>query len=93
MRRYHDMGFLMGLPFEEFCDLSILASKKIQEEEIRAQWTALLPFMFMKVLKYMPFQEYLESCTGATVDMRPKEEIIAEIMALHGMESMEDGNI
>ncbi len=82
------MGFLMKLPFEDLCDLIVVASEKIQEEQIRAQWVAMLPFMAIQWLEWKPFQEYLESCTGATVDRRPIEEIEKEIAALHGMESL-----
>ena len=90
------MGFLMKLPFEDLCDLIVVASEKIQEEQIRAQWVAMLPFMAIQWLEWKPFQEYLESCTGATIDRRPAQEIIDEILAVHNAESLEElghGNI
>jgi len=93
LRRYHNMDFVLSLPFGEFCDLVIHASKSVEEDRIRNQWNALLPFMAIKWLKWMPFEEYADGCTGRNIDTRPKDEIIDEILKLHGMESLEDGNI
>lgn len=90
IHRYHNMDYLKTLPFKEFLELVIVASKKMEEEQIRQQWNALLPFMYMKQLKFMPFKEYFESCTGATIDRRPAQEIIGEILTLHGMKNIED---
>lgn len=90
MHRYQSMEYLMTLPFEEFLELVIAASRKMEEEQIRQQWNALLPYMYMKQLKFMSFQQYYESCTGATIDRRPAQEIINEILELHGMKSIED---
>ena len=90
------MPYLLQLPFGEFCELAVAASKQMEREEIKRQWIALLPFMYMKQLKFMSFQEYLESCTGATIDRRPAQEIIDEILAVHNAESLEElghGNI
>ena len=90
------MAYLMELPFGEFCELAIAASKQMEREEIKRQWNSLLPFMYMKQLKFMSFQEYFESCTGATVDRRPAQEIIDEILKAHHAESLEElghGNI
>ena len=80
----------MSLPFDEFCELVLYARKKKQEEEIRQQWISILPFMYIKMLKFMGFQEYFESCTGATIDTRPAQEIIDEILEAHGMKDLGD---
>lgn len=88
LRRYHDMNYVLSLPFSDFCELAIVASKNMEEERLRAQWNALLPFMAIKWLKWMPFDEYVDGCTGRNIDTRPKEEIIDEILKLHGMESL-----
>ena len=96
LTRYSDVNFLISLPLTEFCELVLAAAKQVQKEEIRKQWTALLPFMYMKRLKYMPFEDYFESCTGATIDRRPAEEIINEILEAHHAASLEElghGNI
>ena len=96
MRRYHDAAYLMSLPFGEFCELALYARKKDQEEEIRQQWVSILPFMYMKRLRYMSFQDYFDGCTGATIDRRPAQEIIDEILKAHGMKDLGDfkhGNI
>ena len=50
----------MSLPLDEFCELVLYARKKNQEEEIRQQWVSILPFMYMKRLKYMSFQDYFD---------------------------------
>ena len=96
MRRYHDTAYLMSLPFGEFCELALYVRKKDQEEEIRQQWVSILPFMYMKRLRYMSFQDYYDGCTGETIDRRPEQEIIDEILKAHGMKNLEDfkdGNI
>ena len=90
------MNYVMSLPVGEFCELVVYAAEKIQEEKIRQQWIAVLPFMHLKQLKYMSFKDYYEACTGANIDWRPAKEIIKEILDAHGMESLEDfkdGNI
>ena len=83
----------MSLPFYEFCEFVVVASDKMQEEEIKQQWNNLLPFMCMKFLKYVSFDEYKKSITGENIDTRPKEQIINEILNIHGMESLEYGDI
>ena len=84
------MNYVMSLPIGEFCDLVVCAAENIQKERIRQQWIAALPFMYLKQLKYMSFQDYYDACTGANIDWRPAEVIIQEILDAHGMENLED---
>lgn len=88
LRRYSNIDFILSLPFDEFCEFVVVASDKMQEEEIKQQWNQMLPFMCMKFLKYVPFDEYKQGITGENIDTRPKEQIIDEILKLHGMESL-----
>ncbi len=93
LRRYSNIDYIMNLPFSEFCEFVVVASRKMQEEDIKQQWIQLLPFMAIKWLKYIPFEEYRQNVTGENIDTRPKQEIIDEIMKMHGMESLDYGNI
>jgi hypothetical protein len=54
-----------------------------RREQIQRQWTAMLPYMSLQYLKYMPFEEYYSNCTGANIDMRSTEEIMADIEETH----------
>ena len=56
--------------------------KKVQEmqkrSDVYAEWTVLQPFMIIKWMNFMPFEEYYNARTGADIDMRPASEILAE---------------
>lgn len=57
--------------------------KKAEEQNNRdrmyAEWVTLQPFMIIKWLRYMPFDEYYDRRTGSDIDMRPADEILAEV--------------
>jgi hypothetical protein len=67
----------------DFCDFVEYAHDKEIEERYKAEWNALYPFMITKMMKYVSFKEYKDMCTGANIDTRPADEIIAEIEELH----------
>ena len=67
----------------KFLKFVLKAQEEERREQIKRQWTAMLPLMSIKYLKYIPFEEYYEKCTGATIDLRPVEEIIADIEETH----------
>lgn len=54
------------------------------DDRIRAEWTALLPWMQTGHLKLIQFPEYLDQRTGRNVDQRPAAEVIADLEKLHG---------
>lgn len=68
----------MQMDVGKFLKFVLKAKEEECREQIRKQWTAMLPLMSIKYLKYTPFEEYYEKCTGANIDMRPAEEIIAD---------------
>ena len=76
--------------FNEFLETAIRVE---EEEQCRAQWTAMLPFMSLGMLKFVPFKQYYDQCTDRNIDMRSNEEIINEICEMHGIEVSEFGNI
>ena len=84
MRKYGNVEYWLHLPVEKFEELYKLALEKEREDRIRSQWVAMLPLMSIGYLKYMPFEDYYDQCTGRNVDTRPAEEIIAEIKGAHG---------
>lgn len=73
----------MQMPVEKFADFIILAMEQERKEQVRNQWTAMLPYMSIGYLKYMSFDDYYNKCTGSNIDLRPTEEIIAEIEEAH----------
>ena len=42
----------------------------------------MLPMMASKVLKFMSFEEYYDQVSGRNIDLRPDEEILAEVEAI-----------
>ncbi|MBR4451554.1 MAG: hypothetical protein IKS39_06960 [Clostridia bacterium] len=64
---------------------------EVQNERLYAQWLAYLP-MLIHSDKFMSFAQFKEEITGANIDMRPAEDILAEVeeirMRLHGDKSI-----
>lgn len=52
--------------------------KEEHREKIRRQWLALLPLM-VSTDSYVGFEAYYEDVTGANVDNRPTEAILADV--------------
>ena len=82
LRRYHTLDCMKVLSVEQFCKLILVALEEESKERFRREWLALLPMMVV-AQHYMTFEQYYETVTGANVDMRPVEEIIAEIDRKH----------
>ena len=61
-----------------------------QKERYREEWLHLLPAMVF-AQHYMTFEEFYNTCTGANIDNRPVDEIIAEIDRKHA-EAREETN-
>lgn len=77
------MNDLDVVSLAELCEY---AKKAEEEDRLRAEWNAVYPYMAMKMLKYMPFNEYVDVRTGRNADWRPASEIMAEIEELHRKE-------
>jgi hypothetical protein len=73
----------MRMDVGRFTQFVLNAKEMERKEQIQRQWTAMLPLMSMQYLKYMSFEEYYNNCTGANVDLRSTEEIIADIEETH----------
>lgn len=72
-----------NIPTDSFLRLCLKAIEQTKEEKFFSQWVAQLPLMAVKMLEYIPFNEYRDKLTGKNIDMRSNEEIIAEIESLH----------
>lgn len=83
-RRYHDVKGLYDLDVQTFAEVLKLGKQQEEREYLHRQWVSMLPKMSSKELKYIPFEEYIDQCTGRNIDMRPAEEIIKELEELHG---------
>ncbi len=82
---------LMHKPFEEGFYYCRQILDEVQNERLYAQWLAYLP-MLIQSNKFMSFSQFKEEITGANIDMRPAEDILAEVeeirMRLHGDKSI-----
>ena len=87
LRRYHTLE-LPGMPIIKFCKLIEKALDEEKKENYRRQWLSLLPVLAMRG-KYMSFEQFYEKMSGANIDMRSTDEIIAEIDKAH--EEMKNG--
>lgn len=56
-----------------------MATEKNRRDIVYSEWVALQPFMIIKWLKWMSFDDYYTRRTGGDIDMRPAEEILAEV--------------
>ena len=74
----------MELPAETGAEIIIRAREAEREDQVRAEWITLLPWMQSGHLKLIQWQDYLESRTGKNIDTRPAADIIAELEELHG---------
>lgn len=54
-----------------------LARERLRDERIHRQWTACLPYMTEDT--FISFDEYRDRVTGKNIDVRPTEEILAEL--------------
>lgn len=75
---------IMSMDIEDFCEFVKIGKEKEQEERLHAQWVSMLPAMSRKELKYISFEDYIDQCLGKNIDLRPADEIIKELEALHG---------
>ena len=77
LHRYGNIEYVMKLPF----DRAIKLIKKCKDEALREkfymQWLARLPLMTKET--FIPFEEFYQS-TQITIDRRPKDEIMKEIL-------------
>lgn len=79
LHRYHSIDFLNNMDLVEFIDFIKLAKSREKEEKLYIQWCNMLPTM----VKYMTFDEFMDTMTCRNVDTRPTDVIIAEIEELH----------
>ncbi len=53
-----------------------------QREDAFQMWLVKLPFMMRKETKYQSFTDFWDQLSGKNYDMRPDEEILAEVAAI-----------
>lgn len=56
-----------------------VAVEKTRRDTVYAEWVAIQPFMILEWLKFMSFDDYYTRRTGGDIDVRPAEEILAEV--------------
>lgn len=90
LRRYHTLDVLKVLDIDQVLRLLLMAIEDEQKERYREEWLHLIPAMVF-AQHYMTFEEFYNTCTGANIDNRPVDEIIAEIDRKHA-EAREETN-
>lgn len=78
LHRYHSLEYVMSLDLIDGLELITKVREKERDERIFQQWVAQLPIMAMSG-KYQGFEEYRDRVTGANIDFRPADEILAEL--------------
>lgn len=62
------------------------ARESDKRERYKHEWDAVLPVMHAGFVKMTEFSEYVDRRTGANIDQRPTEEIIADLERRFGRE-------
>ena len=70
---------IMETDADLFTGLVVRAINEKRRREAREEWLAALPFMYLKWLKFVSFKDFYESATGANIDLRPSDQILAEV--------------
>lgn len=76
LRRYGRYKF-PEMSFNEFIDFIVLAITEERKDKIRGDYHAMLPILLLRG-KYIPFEEFYDTFTGADLDLRPADEILEE---------------
>lgn len=69
----------MALPAVLGCALLMRGKAEERDDRLRAEWTALLPWMQAGHLKLIQWADYREQRLGLNIDRRPTEVIIKEL--------------
>lgn len=83
----------MDLEVESFEAVLKKAEREEKRSEAHRQWTALLPLMNTKTIKYESFEDYFARQNGENLDLRPSNEIIDEVNEIRRKMREGDGSI
>lgn len=75
LHRYSDFDAVMQMPLDIGAELIEQAKAAQREERLHLQWAIQIPYME----EFVPFNEYVDRCTGRNVDLRPTSAILNEI--------------
>lgn len=77
LHRYgNGIEYILRKPFEEGAQFIIQSIKAHQEDRLYRWWCAIVPNMTSET--FMSFEDFRDRMTGANIDKRPAEEILAE---------------
>lgn len=77
LHRYGSIDFLDDMDWELAFDIIEKATEKTNREKWYLAWVQQLPWMSQET--YQSFDDYYDKVTFKNVDMRPTEEILAEL--------------
>lgn len=79
LKRYHTLDFMNDMELISFIQLYRKAVENDQKERLYTQWCAMLP----QFSKFISFNQFYDKATGADIDRRSVEEIMADIEETH----------
>lgn len=78
LHRYgNGIEYILRKPFTDGAEFLIQAIKAQRDERLYLWWCAVVPNMTAS--NFMSFDEFRDRLTGANLDTRPAEEILAEV--------------
>lgn len=81
LHRYHNIDYINNLDVNTGISLIIHAMKERRDNRLWLQWAIQLPLM-NTADNFIPFEDYRDRATGANIDTRPVDEILAELDVL-----------
>lgn len=90
LHRFGSIDCFNSMQFVDFVKIYNIAKEKEQREELYMAWVSCLPHMDKE--SFIPFEEYLNKCTGRDIDRRSNEEIMAEVEEIR-RKVKENGNV
>lgn len=77
----------------DLADILKTAEEQIKRGKVHDEWVALQPYMIIKWLNFMPFEEYYNARTGGDIDTRPASEILAEAEEIKKYTGVSNGSV
>ena len=78
LHRYgNGIDYILRKPFDKGVEFLTQSIKAQRDERLYAWWCALVPNMTTST--FITFEDFRDRLTGANIDTRPAEEILAEV--------------
>ncbi len=78
LRNYNDCGRVLSMPYKDAIKLVAIINERERRERFYRQWLMYLPNMTKDT--YVSFADYYEQVTVPSIDTRPTEVIMRELL-------------